>query len=244
VEVISPELALVDPELAERARALLPSYGDLEDLLEEVPVVSPELVLVDPVLAEWARARLPDRPLEEVGEPDVVAPAAEPASAWSPQLLWRAAEERNLEERAVAERKRQRRRRIVLGIARAASFAAAAAVIAAVGFLAGASLSRRGPPVSAVFNASAETASLSSRAQRTTSQRPRTFVWAPATGAVGYEVAFYRSGRRVFFGKTKDAQFSLRRLAPGVYRWYVWPLYRGQRRGNAVVQSRLTVPAR
>jgi hypothetical protein len=71
-EVISPELALVDPELATRARALLPTYdGDElvagvrptrhddqigpEPLSDEQTVLSPELALVDPELAAWAR---------------------------------------------------------------------------------------------------------------------------------------------------------------------------------------------
>ena len=336
VEVISPELALVDPELAERARALLPTYGEAVDLLDDDPVVSPELVLVDPVLAEWARARLPDRPLaelhaapapvaavEEAAElppservelvvPDApaVAGAAEEAaelpapedvqpvvagsptyaySEWTPELLWQAAEERNLEERAVALRRRQRTRGLVLGVVRAASLAAAAAVIAAAGFLAGASVSRRGSPGPAVFNRSAQTAAsvprvasggttaghstsaatattsvLTRRPLPTTHQRPlqtrpqpRTFLWAPVAGAAYYEVAFYRAGRRVFLRRTKGARLSLpsrwtyggrrMRLVPGVYRWYVWPIYTsaaGRRRGSAVVQSVLTVPAR
>lgn len=76
LEVISPELALVDPALATRARALLPYDGD--DLVAEVEpapyadqiapepsgdqqtVLSPELALVDPELAERARAQLAD----------------------------------------------------------------------------------------------------------------------------------------------------------------------------------------
>jgi hypothetical protein len=288
VEVISPELALIDPELAQRARALLPRYGDVE-LFDEVPVVSPELVLVDPVLADSARARLPDRPLAELHlapaevaateeaaelpspeevQPEVVAPAPQPELAWSPELLWQAAEERNLEEHALTVRKRQRTRRIVLGIARLASLAAAAAVIAAAGFLAGASMSRRGPPESAVFNRSAKTVVVlrpaSSAVQTTTRQQaretrpgPRTFLWAPVAGAVHYEVAFYRSGRRVLVVRTKEARLLLppnwtyrgrrARLVPGVYRWYVWPIYSsagGQRLGKAVVQSRLTVSGR
>jgi hypothetical protein len=299
-DVISPELALVDPELAERARALLPSYGGAEDLLEEVPVISPELVLVDPVLAEWARARLPERPLPEphVAPVEVLAreqlPELPPAEGvqpdvpdsppqaeleWTPELLWAAAEERNVEERALAARKRQRVRCLVLGVARVAGLAAAAMIVAVAGFLAGASTSQRGSPGS-VFNFSAQTAAsvlrtASAQAPATAStsvpaERPprthvepppesrppqgRTFLWAPVAGALYYEVAFYRAGRRIFIGRTNQARLSLPArwayrgqqlgLAPGVYRWYVWPIYKsatGQRRGKAVVQSKLTV---
>ncbi len=85
LEVISPELALVDPELATRARAAL-RISDGDELVDaeqpapyadEIPpapsddeetVLSPELALVDPELAERARAQLAD------GEP--ASPAA------------------------------------------------------------------------------------------------------------------------------------------------------------------------
>jgi hypothetical protein len=83
LEVISPELALVDPELATRARASLPTYGSdelvdaaqLEPYADEIApapsgdeetsgneetVLSPELALVDPELAARARAQLAD----------------------------------------------------------------------------------------------------------------------------------------------------------------------------------------
>jgi hypothetical protein len=77
LEVISPELALVDPELATRARASLRTY-DGDELVagmqptshadhiapkppgDEETVLSPELALVDPELAARARAQLAD----------------------------------------------------------------------------------------------------------------------------------------------------------------------------------------
>ena len=93
LEVISPELALVDPELATRARASLRTYGgdELVDAeqpapyADEIPsassgdeetVLSPELALVDPELADRARARLADgepaspaAPVRQPGQP-------------------------------------------------------------------------------------------------------------------------------------------------------------------------------
>jgi hypothetical protein len=91
LEVISPELALVDPELATRARASLWTY-DGDDLVagvqptsgadhiapeppgDEETVLSPELALVDPELAARARAQLADgepaRPAAPVRQPE------------------------------------------------------------------------------------------------------------------------------------------------------------------------------
>jgi hypothetical protein len=93
LEVISPELALVDPELATRARAALRTYDGDEvvagvqpashaDEIAHVPpgdeetVLSPELALVDPELADWARAKLADgepassaAPVRQPGQP-------------------------------------------------------------------------------------------------------------------------------------------------------------------------------
>jgi hypothetical protein len=77
LEVISPELALVDPELATRARASLRTYDGDEFVAavqpapdgdeiapepsgDEETVLSPELALVDPELADRARAQLAD----------------------------------------------------------------------------------------------------------------------------------------------------------------------------------------
>jgi hypothetical protein len=78
---ISPELALIDPVLAERARQALPERrelpappnlllaveselrvgpGELSDA--DLGPISPELALIDPVLAERARQALPERP--------------------------------------------------------------------------------------------------------------------------------------------------------------------------------------
>jgi len=96
LEVISPELALVDPELAIRARACLRTYDGAEVLdrvqptshvdeiapepsADEETVLSPELALVDPELADRARAQLAD------GEPaSSAAPVRQPEQSPRP----------------------------------------------------------------------------------------------------------------------------------------------------------------
>jgi hypothetical protein len=139
-EVISPELALVDPKLAARARSGLRSYASDELVAEVQPtphaneigpessgdekrVLSPELALVDPVLADWARAQL------AVGEPDSpAAPVRRPAQ--SPQTPCPS----NVTARAdqaepVARRRRARsKRNVIVAVALAAGLAATAAI--------------------------------------------------------------------------------------------------------------------
>ena len=120
LEVISPELALVDPELAIRARASLPTY-DGDELVagvqptshadhiapdprgDEETLLSPELALVDPELAARARAQLADgepawppapvrqpeqppqslRPSRVAARPDRAEPVEPTRRAWS-----------------------------------------------------------------------------------------------------------------------------------------------------------------
>jgi hypothetical protein len=77
------------------------------------------------------------------------------------------------------------------------------------------------------------------------------FAWAPTKGAAGYEVEFFRAGTRVYVGHTKDptievparwqyegAQHSFR---AGEYGWYVWPLVDGKRSPQASVQTTISI---
>jgi hypothetical protein len=80
----------------------------------------------------------------------------------------------------------------------------------------------------------------------------RRFAWAPVAGADAYHVALFLGDQRVLFTTTRRAQLTVparwtlagesRRLGPGEYRWYVWPVTSGRRAQNAVVQATLTVP--
>jgi hypothetical protein len=65
------------------------------------------------------------------------------------------------------------------------------------------------------------------------------------TRAAFYKVAFYRAGRRVFARRTSGPQLPLPTLAPGEYRFRVWPIYRskaGRRKGKPIVQATFTLP--
>jgi hypothetical protein len=82
--------------------------------------------------------------------------------------------------------------------------------------------------------------------------RSRRFVWAPVVGATGYHVELFKGSALVFRDETRKPEILIRtrwrfngrdrRLEPGAYRWYVWPLVNGQRNAKAIVQAKLVVP--
>lgn len=83
--------------------------------------------------------------------------------------------------------------------------------------------------------------------------QPRRFAWAPAADASGYHIELFRGSSRVFSTDTSEPQVTIparwrhsgqqRSLVPGEYRWYVWPVVSGQRASQAIVQAKLVVPA-
>jgi hypothetical protein len=62
---------------------------------------------------------------------------------------------------------------------------------------------------------------------------PPVLAWTPVSRATYYNVQLYRNGRKILTAWPNDASYRLRtswrfggrtqRLAPGTYRWYVWP---------------------
>ncbi len=71
---------------------------------------------------------------------------------------------------------------------------------------------------------------------------PRRLAWAPVAGVDGYEIALYRGNTRVVSATSKTAAYDLRkRLAPGVYLWYVWSVRGGNRDGVAIVRATLEI---
>jgi hypothetical protein len=294
-DVISPELCLVDPELASRARALLPSYEDethdhdaphaesfdaFSDLpRDEVRVISPELALVDPELAAWARAQLPEEPpyfelpASPNDEPETRESVEVPESVESDSplpILWGFIADADADRRA-AERRRGRRLR--RGAARFAGTAAAAVILLGAGLLAAYAI--RGTPRSAPAAAnimmstdaaqpaafdSVRKASLASggappSAPHLVARAPaRRFVWTRVAGAAAYDVRLYRQSRAVFETRTTHPwiRFPARAtsrgrrvvLGPGVYTCYVRPIFRfrkGVRLGPAIVNVNLTL---
>jgi hypothetical protein len=65
-------------------------------------------------------------------------------------------------------------------------------------------------------------------------------------------VAFYKNDVRILHARTATASIVLpgrtdtsrKRLAPGAYRWYVWPVRNGKPEDVAVVRSTLVIPPR
>ena len=81
---------------------------------------------------------------------------------------------------------------------------------------------------------------------------PQRFAWAPAPDASAYHVELFVGSSRVFEADTKRPALTIpvrwkfggrsRSLEHGEYRWYVWPVFSGQRAARAIVQAKLTIP--
>jgi DNA-directed RNA polymerase specialized sigma24 family protein len=81
----------------------------------------------------------------------------------------------------------------------------------------------------------------------------RTFAWAAARGAVGYEFVLLKEDDPIFSARTSDTTLELpstwryrgkpQRVVPGMYRWIVWPIVgsSGERAGIATVAATLIV---
>lgn len=79
----------------------------------------------------------------------------------------------------------------------------------------------------------------------------RRFVWAPVDDATGYHVELFHGGERVFAKRTTDAEVEIpdewrfegqrHELESVTYDWYVWPVVAGSRSPTAVVQTPLVV---
>jgi hypothetical protein len=264
-EPLSPELALVDPELAERARLALPDITLTEArialrLVAELDVapVRPAPPRVEP---EFKR-RPPPPAYEEIRRVLQEAPAPAPRAGrrrlrvWFPRL-------------------------VVLGAAAAAALAvprvfgggespstspatrlapsAGASLTTPTGGGQAAPTRARKQKRTAKTRRAGKTRSAPGRTKprrhRTSSRLPASaknraqppipdFVWAPARDARGYKVEFRSGSRVVLQARSKIARLHVPvgKLHPGSYRWIVWRLNRhGVPDGPALIDATVRI---
>jgi hypothetical protein len=234
---VSPELALIDPELARREQPRLHEPGGFRP-----GVRSPGL-----------------RSLHEV--PEVVARPTTIAGTGCPTIAAEPIHRPEVQEgpRLVRPLRRPRanaisRRRWGQGVA--------LTTLVAVGV--GMSWERQEPPADPVAAPPAPHVGTAAAPRALTvariaaPARPRaavdvkTLAWAPARGALAYEVQLFRGSRRVLLMRTREPVLRLRptwryegrvvRRQRGTYLWYVWPVFQGDRRATAaIVQARVKI---
>lgn len=244
-EPITPELVLVDPELGDRARAILPDYDTWE-----------------------AHASLLGS-----GVPDRMAPVAEPVDAISAEpVLAPESPPLPVGDEPTPRRRRARRTRVVYG-ASLALLAGLVAVLGWIVVRAPGAERDVRPETRASFPSASSTAPSakstpgpatspppSDPPNRTSAppvpsgHPPRAFGWVPAKNASVYLVEVFRGTRKIFEARTARARVTIpvhwtyegRRftLAPGRYRWTVRPGFGVPRRARfdkPIVQARLVV---
>ena len=230
IEIISPELCLVDPELAARARAALPDPGWL----------SPRKVVL-PERADAVRAMSQSRSLQlpiTVPAPEPVAPVHEPDVG-------------SVEQDAEAPRPSRRRHRWPR-LATATALVAAIPTVATVGAEIG-PRTAFAPTSEAAPLVAGDRTTPQLEAPPDAAAQPQVFAWAPVRDARGYEFQLFRGRTLVFRARVAaprltvpgrwHAQGRRQQLDPGTYRWYVWPVSRGtgKRAAKAVVSAQLVV---
>jgi hypothetical protein len=244
-EPITPELVLVDPELARRARARLPEQRPDSPVPPKVEPAPDPALKIEP-------APDPALKIEAVPEPaasDAAPPPAEPTP------------------RPQAGRDSRRRRRATYALVLVILGAAAAALTYARPldrFSSQPGNDLAAPSADDISRASARTSrDEPNRSREPATQTakppaavtsPRSFAWAPVRGARSYLVQFYRARTEIFRARPSKprvvvpARWSFRghdySLEPGRYRWSVRPRLKGRARrsyGQPVVLSQLVV---
>ena len=225
---VSPELVLVDPELAASARPRLPEPPDSLARAPRVPVRSPTIFRTDAFIAVTTAALDAD---EE--------PPSRIARHWSQS--WRFVA--GVATVTIVTL-------LLLDVRVEVGKAPASAERTVSGK---SSTSQLGGRRSAPGGGKPPASSYGSRPERAAVPRARHFAWAPERSTSAYHVELFHGSTRVFAKDTTAPEITIparwsfagkrRWLQPGEYRWYVWPVVSGQRRSKAIVQAKLVVPA-
>jgi len=237
----SPELVLVDPELAERARASLPLPNDT---LACTPRQAPVATLVADVGEHVAPSRGRVRLRQELARESPMLRVALAVLALLAGLLGVVTANQDGASTVVA------------------TAPAPVPVTASVSLpprpATQRSVADAGAPPSAQSSGQRSSVQSSRPAPRSASARrsqatPRRFAWAPLSTASGYRFELFRGTTLLLRRETAEAQLAvplqwrfggrLVELRPGTYRWYVWPIVNGRKSASALVQAQLIVPA-
>lgn len=237
-EFLSPELVLVDTDLAVSARARLHEPGAFRPAAPTTITRARHQAPVGTVASPPTPAVVP------VGSP----PAPPPAAVATPRSapMWR----HNVARLAL----------VTLGL-----FAAAAALSGTLtsSGTTGAddTLAAPAPVIGTPLTSgtastaprAAAPAPLQPQAPLSAARQPaRTFAWAPVQNARAYEVQIFRGPRLVLVSRTKQPRLTLRpawryqgvsfKITPGAYRWYVWTVDAGGAKARKpVVQAKLMI---
>jgi hypothetical protein len=260
-EEISPELALVDPETAQRARRALPETVLTEDLIglgRREASTAPPLAAPASELAHDVDAREVERPPEVAY--DELRRASEAAEIEEPPrprrravvlagLVVGAAVALLITPRALDDRNSSARTATPLGSVQHISTLPTVRRSEGATTRSGVLGVRTTAPTERTTSAAPTTdrrtvATVSPRRASLPARTIRNFGWVPVKQAVGYRVEFRNGPKLVLRVRTRAARLRLSQaqLRPGRYHWFVWRLnQRGTPIGAALVDATLKV---
>jgi hypothetical protein len=264
-EPLSPELVLVSPALAERARSLLPDrFADL--IRDPVAVPVPD-----------SDCRTPPKPLEHTAEfvdglsrrsaqadrriarlehavwriEAALVSAAAPPPPGSPERLDEPAGGRTGQTRPRVKRTRSGLTGTIAFVASVIAAMVAVELLPSVGDRPRLGVVSEGANPAATTTRSVQPASTSAPPTTTsdaTALAPRrVFVWPAVEGATAYAVSFVRNGSRFFSAVVVESQLELPesiRFPPGSYGWIVQPRAGTRDLGPPIVDSNFSVAPR